>query len=102
MLGSCFNLCWSTLVGKFTYLIGRCGASFLFCFSLLLNLMLTTVISRALSYISSLVAKQLQTLKPLLDLFIIRTLIAYQSLPDPMAYKSDHPQIINICTNPFR
>ncbi|KAJ8637016.1 hypothetical protein MRB53_011283 [Persea americana] len=59
-------------------------------------------LSGALSYILSLSAKQLQTLKPSLDLFIIRTLIAYQSLPDPMAYKIDHPQIINICTTPFR
>ncbi|XP_058082071.1 protein SWEETIE [Magnolia sinica] len=59
-------------------------------------------LSGALSYISSLADKQLQNLKSSMDLFIIRTLTAYQSLPDPMAYKSDHPQIIKICTTPFR
>ncbi|KAJ4961466.1 hypothetical protein NE237_021376 [Protea cynaroides] len=59
-------------------------------------------LSRALSYISLLAAKQLPNLKAAMDLFTIRTLIAYQSLPDPMAYKTDHPQIIQICTSPFR
>ncbi|KAF9625554.1 hypothetical protein IFM89_024327 [Coptis chinensis] len=59
-------------------------------------------LGRALSYISLLAVKQLSEVKPALDLFIIRILIAYQSLSDPMAYKSDHPQIIQICTTPFR
>ncbi|KAL5981902.1 hypothetical protein ACLOJK_015969 [Asimina triloba] len=59
-------------------------------------------LSGALSYVTSLAAKQLQNLKSSMDLFIIRTLIGYQSLPDPLAYKSEHPQIINICTSPFR
>ncbi|XP_077230289.1 HEAT repeat-containing protein isoform X2 [Tasmannia lanceolata] len=59
-------------------------------------------LSGALSYISTLASKQLQNLKPAMDLFIIRTLIAYQSLSDPMTYKTDHPQIVKICTTPFR
>lgn len=58
--------------------------------------------SRALSYISFLVAKEQPTIKPEVDIFIIRTLIAYQSLSDPMSYKSDHQKIIQICTIPFR
>ncbi|XP_043715583.1 protein SWEETIE [Telopea speciosissima] len=59
-------------------------------------------LSRALSYISFLAAKQLPNMRAATDLFTIRTLIAYQSLPDPMAYKTDNPQIIQICTTPFR
>ncbi|EXB97166.1 hypothetical protein L484_008656 [Morus notabilis] len=59
-------------------------------------------LSRALSYISAIAAKDLRTMKPEIDAFIIRMLIAYQSLPYPMAYKNDHPQIIKLCTTPFR
>ncbi|XP_026407842.1 protein SWEETIE-like isoform X1 [Papaver somniferum] len=59
-------------------------------------------LGRALSYISLLTLKQPPNVKPALDLFVIRTLIAYQSLPDPMAYKNDHASIIQICTIPFR
>lgn len=58
--------------------------------------------SRALSYISLLAAKDLASLRPALNILIIRTLIAYQSLPDPMLYKNDHSQIIQLCTTPFR
>ncbi|KAL8250875.1 hypothetical protein R6Q59_034568 [Mikania micrantha] len=58
-------------------------------------------LNRALSYISSLSIKA-NDVKPYMDIFISRTLIAYQSLYDPMAYKSDHSQIIQICTSPFR
>ncbi|KAF4394315.1 hypothetical protein G4B88_018465 [Cannabis sativa] len=59
-------------------------------------------LSRALSYISAVSTKELRNLKPEMGIFIIRTLIAYQSLPDPMAYKNDHPQLIELCTTPFR
>ncbi|KAK1433251.1 hypothetical protein QVD17_10160 [Tagetes erecta] len=58
-------------------------------------------LNRALSYISS-VSIKANDAKPFMDIFISRTLIAYQSLYDPMAYKSDHPQLIQICTSPFR
>ncbi|OIW06503.1 hypothetical protein TanjilG_26692 [Lupinus angustifolius] len=61
-----------------------------------------TYLSRALSYISVFRAKEISTVKPAVDIFIIRTLIAYQSIPDPLSYKNDHPQIIEICTFPFR
>ncbi|KAF5184416.1 Sweetie-like protein [Thalictrum thalictroides] len=59
-------------------------------------------LGRALSHISLLAKKQLSDIKPAMDLFIIRTLIAYRSLSDPVTYKSDHPQLIQICTTPFR
>ncbi|XP_024982998.1 protein SWEETIE isoform X2 [Cynara cardunculus var. scolymus] len=58
-------------------------------------------LNRALSYISSLATKAVDA-KPSMDIFISRTLMAYQSLSDPRAYKSDHPEIIQICTSPFR
>ncbi|PKA52839.1 hypothetical protein AXF42_Ash001820 [Apostasia shenzhenica] len=56
----------------------------------------------ALSHISSLAAKPLPSLRPAIDLFTIRTLMAYQSISDPRAYKSEHSQILQICTTPFR
>ncbi|KAG9458284.1 hypothetical protein H6P81_002792 [Aristolochia fimbriata] len=59
-------------------------------------------LNRALYYIASLLAKQLNNLKPQIDQFIIRILVAYQSISDPMAYKNEHPQILNICSTPFR
>ncbi|KAF6137275.1 hypothetical protein GIB67_036312 [Kingdonia uniflora] len=59
-------------------------------------------LTRAMSYVSFLAAKQQPKIKPAMDLFIIKTLTAYQSLSDPITYKSDHPQIIKICTAPFR
>ncbi|XP_031496740.1 protein SWEETIE isoform X2 [Nymphaea colorata] len=59
-------------------------------------------LSAALSCISCIPARQSQNIKPVVDLFVIRTLIAYQSLPDPMLYKNDHMRMIEICTTPFR
>ncbi|KAK2359319.1 HEAT repeat-containing protein [Trifolium repens] len=59
-------------------------------------------LNSALSYISALKAKELPYVKPAVDTFIIKTLIAYQSLPDPGSFKNDHPQIIQLCTFPFR
>lgn len=58
--------------------------------------------SRALSYLSLVVTKEQRNMKPALDMFIFRTLVAYLSLSDPMAYKVDHPQIIQICSGTFR
>ncbi|PKU62053.1 protein SWEETIE [Dendrobium catenatum] len=55
----------------------------------------------ALSHLSSLAAKDLPNLRPVVDLFTIRILKAYQSVSDPMAFKSEHPQILQICTTPF-
>lgn len=59
-------------------------------------------LNSALSYISALRAKELPNVKPAVDIFIIKTLIAYQSLPDSVSFKNDHPQIIQLCTFPFR
>ncbi|KAL8123865.1 hypothetical protein AgCh_011749 [Apium graveolens] len=59
-------------------------------------------LSLALSYVSVLSAKEQPNIKQALDLFTIRILIAYSSLSDPMTYKSDHQQVIQICTTPFR
>ncbi|WVZ04946.1 hypothetical protein V8G54_018292 [Vigna mungo] len=59
-------------------------------------------LSSALSMISALRAKEVSYAKPAVDVFVIRTLIAYQSLPDPVSFKNDHPQIIQLCTYPFR
>ncbi|KAK2663047.1 hypothetical protein Ddye_001621 [Dipteronia dyeriana] len=59
-------------------------------------------LSRALSYISLVAAKEIPNIKPAINIFFIRTLTAYQSLPDPMAYKSDHPQLVQLCTIPYR
>ncbi|XP_027929548.1 protein SWEETIE isoform X2 [Vigna unguiculata] len=59
-------------------------------------------LSSALSMISALRAKELSYVKHAVDVFVIRTLIAYQSIPDPVSFKNDHPQIIQLCTYPFR
>ncbi|KAL4570973.1 hypothetical protein LXL04_017722 [Taraxacum kok-saghyz] len=58
-------------------------------------------LNRALNFISSLSTKT-PDVKTSMDIFISSLLIAYQSLSDPKAYKSDHPQLIQICTSPFR
>ncbi|KAG0503476.1 hypothetical protein HPP92_003548 [Vanilla planifolia] len=59
-------------------------------------------LSGALSYLSSLASNFSPNLRPSVDLFTIRALMAYQSIFDPMAYRSEHPHIIQICTTPFR
>ncbi|OAY83386.1 HEAT repeat-containing protein 5A [Ananas comosus] len=59
-------------------------------------------LSGALSIRSSLSSKQLPNIKPALDLFTTRILMAYQSIFDPMAYISEHAQILQICSSPFR
>lgn len=56
----------------------------------------------ALSYVSAMANKRLPDVKTLVDTLIIRVLIAYQSIPDPLAYKSEHQQIIQLCTAPYR
>ncbi|XP_047310511.1 protein SWEETIE isoform X2 [Impatiens glandulifera] len=59
-------------------------------------------LSRALSYVSLVLAKDQLKLKPAVDVYIIKTLIAYEALSDPTSYRAEHPQIIQICTTPFR
>ncbi|XP_044958991.1 protein SWEETIE isoform X1 [Hordeum vulgare subsp. vulgare] len=55
----------------------------------------------ALSLISSLSTKQLPNLKSALNLFTTRTLMAYQSLSNPMVYQSEHEQMLQLCSSPF-
>ncbi|CAM8906100.1 unnamed protein product [Rhodiola kirilowii] len=59
-------------------------------------------LSRALSYMQLVAARDLPNIKPALDVFFIRTLKAYQSLPDPSSYRTDHAKILQICSSPFR
>ncbi|VFQ70327.1 unnamed protein product [Cuscuta campestris] len=59
-------------------------------------------LSRALSCILQLVTRDNSNAKPGVDVLIIKTLQAYQSLSDPNAYKSDHAHIVYLCTAPFR
>ncbi|XP_039805913.1 protein SWEETIE-like isoform X1 [Panicum virgatum] len=55
----------------------------------------------ALSLISSLKSKQAPDVKSALDLFTTRTLMAYQSLSNPVVYKSEHQQMLQLCSSPF-
>ncbi|KAL8161118.1 hypothetical protein V2J09_012607 [Rumex salicifolius] len=59
-------------------------------------------LSSALSYVTALTIKELPNIKRARDIFVIRTLIAFQSLPDPNSYANDHSRIIQLCTAPFR
>ncbi|XP_051126760.1 protein SWEETIE isoform X2 [Andrographis paniculata] len=59
-------------------------------------------LSGALSYVSQLAGKEQPGIKSSMNLFIIRLLLAYQTVSEPSLYKSDHAQIIQICTTPFR
>ncbi|WCJ25388.1 HEAT repeat-containing protein [Euphorbia peplus] len=55
-----------------------------------------------LSYVLRLQSKELPNIQESIDIFIIKMLMAYQSLPDPMTYRSEHPRIIQLCTFPYR
>ncbi|XP_021759988.1 protein SWEETIE-like isoform X1 [Chenopodium quinoa] len=59
-------------------------------------------LSSVLSHISFIAAKNLPGTKAALDVLVIRTLITFQSLSDPMTYRSDHPKLLQLCTGPFR
>uniref|UniRef100_A0A803LAT9 HEAT repeat-containing protein n=1 Tax=Chenopodium quinoa TaxID=63459 RepID=A0A803LAT9_CHEQI len=59
-------------------------------------------LSSVLSHISFIAAKNLPGTKASLDVLVIRTLITFQSLSDPMTYRSDHPKLLQLCTGPFR
>uniref|UniRef100_A0A0E0LC01 HEAT repeat-containing protein 5B n=1 Tax=Oryza punctata TaxID=4537 RepID=A0A0E0LC01_ORYPU len=56
----------------------------------------------ALSLISSLSSKKLPNVNSALNLFTTRTLMAYRSLSNPMVYKSEHQQMLQLCSSPFR
>ena len=58
---------------------------------------------RALKYLASPTLQQAPlALKPAIDLFTIRILRAFQALPDPSVYRSDHVELLAICSLPFR
>lgn len=42
------------------------------------------------------------SVKQAAEIFIIKTLIAYQSISDPTAYRRDHARLIQICATPYR
>ncbi|XVF20554.1 hypothetical protein REPUB_Repub12eG0010500 [Reevesia pubescens] len=92
---------WSAAIDALTSFV-QCFVSSNLTISGILLQPVLLYLNRALSYISLLAAKDHPNVKPAMDIFIIRTLMAYQSLPDPMAYKSDHSQIIQLCTTPYR
>ncbi|XP_021887968.1 protein SWEETIE, partial [Carica papaya] len=92
---------WSAAVHALTEFVRRFVSSDVVNNGILLQPVIV-YLNRALSYVSVIAAKQPPNIKSAVDIFIIRILIAYQSLPDPMAYKSDHPQIIQLCTTPYR
>lgn len=92
---------WSAAVDALTAFV-RCFISHNAANNGILLQPVMVYLSSALSYILLLQRKELPNIKPAIDIFIIRTLMAYRALPDSMAYKSDHPQIIQLCTIPFR
>lgn len=61
-----------------------------------------TISFRALSLISSLRSKQVPDVRSALDLFTTRTLMAYRSLSNPVVYKTEHEQMLQLCSSPFR
>ncbi|CAD6336683.1 unnamed protein product [Miscanthus lutarioriparius] len=56
---------------------------------------------RALSLISSLRSKQVPNVRSALDLLTTRTLMAYRSLSNPVVYKTEHQQMLQLCSSPF-
>ncbi|XP_024543648.1 protein SWEETIE [Selaginella moellendorffii] len=60
-------------------------------------------LSGSLSCLSSNVLQQATPpLKPFVDVFIIKVLRAFRTLPAPLSYKNEHTQLLRICTAPFR
>ncbi|XP_074287369.1 protein SWEETIE [Silene latifolia] len=92
---------WSAAVDALTAFV-RCFVSSQFMNSGILLQPVLVYLSSALSRISFVAAKNLPSAKSALDVFIIRTLIAFQSLSDPLAYRSDHSKLLQICSAPYR
>ncbi|KAL9230110.1 hypothetical protein vseg_005500 [Gypsophila vaccaria] len=92
---------WSAAVEALTAFV-RCYVSPQAVNSGILLQPVLVYLSSALSHISFMAAKNFPSSKSALDVFIIRTLIAFQSLSDPMAYRSDHPKLLHLCSAPFR
>ncbi|KAJ4884026.1 HEAT repeat-containing protein [Raphanus sativus] len=89
---------WSAAVDALTAFVRR----FVSCADGILLQPVLANLRSALSYVSAMANKRLPDVKTLVDTLIIRVLIAYQSIPDPLAYKSEHQQIIQLCTAPYR
>ncbi|KAJ0256074.1 Protein SWEETIE [Hirschfeldia incana] len=89
---------WSAAVDALTAFVRR----FVSCEDGILLQPVLANLRSALSYVSAMANKRLPDVKTSVDTLIIRVLIAYQSIPDPLAYKSEHQQIIQLCTAPYR
>ncbi|KFK41114.1 hypothetical protein AALP_AA2G087800 [Arabis alpina] len=89
---------WSAAIDALTAFVRR----FVSCDNGILLEPVLANLRSALSYVSALANKRLSDVNTLVDILIIRILIAYQSIPDPLAYKSEHQQIIQLCTAPYR
>ncbi|CAA7023533.1 unnamed protein product [Microthlaspi erraticum] len=89
---------WSAAIDALTAFVRR----FVSCDDGILLQPVVANLRSALSYVSAMANKRLHDVKTLVDVLIIRILIAYQSIPDPLAYKSEHQQIIQLCTTPYR
>ncbi|KAL1208787.1 Protein SWEETIE [Cardamine amara subsp. amara] len=89
---------WSAAIDALTAFVRR----FVSCNNGILLQPVLANLRSALSNVSTMANKRLSDVKTLVDILIIRILIAYQSIPDPLAYKSEHQQIIQLCTTPYR
>ncbi|XP_020890238.1 HEAT repeat-containing protein 5B isoform X2 [Arabidopsis lyrata subsp. lyrata] len=89
---------WSAAIDALTAFIRR----FVSCNDGILLQPVLANLRSALSCVSTMANKRFSDVKTLVDILIIRLLIAYQSIPDPLAYKSEHQQIVQLCTTPYR
>ncbi|CAD5316514.1 unnamed protein product [Arabidopsis thaliana] len=89
---------WSAAIDALTAFVRR----FVSCNDGILLQPVLANLRSALSCVSTMANKRFSDVKTLVDILIIRILIAYQSIPDPLAYKSEHQQIIQLCTTPYR
>ncbi|CAE5963233.1 unnamed protein product [Arabidopsis arenosa] len=89
---------WSAAIDALTAFVRR----FVSCNDGILLQPVLANLRSALSCVSTMANKRFSDVKTMVDILIIRILIAYQSIPDPLAYKSEHQQIIQLCTTPYR
>ncbi|XP_010511629.1 PREDICTED: HEAT repeat-containing protein 5B-like isoform X1 [Camelina sativa] len=89
---------WSAAIDALTAFVRR----FVSCNDGILLQPVLANLRSALSSVSTMANKRFSDVKTLVDTLIIRILIAYQSIPDPLAYKSEHQKIIQLCTTPYR
>ncbi|XP_010419035.1 PREDICTED: HEAT repeat-containing protein 5B-like [Camelina sativa] len=89
---------WSAAIDALTAFVRR----FVSCNDGILLQPVLANLRSALSSVSTMANKRFSDVKTFVDILIIRILIAYQSIPEPLAYKSEHQQIIQLCTTPYR